>query len=199
MDESAIREVLARAQAIQAKGVRLSADKPIEEQPAVMELVDAAEEAGIERTAVLQALHEREPVLPERVSVGSLVFAPSSDGEFYVAHVLAIKEGQAEVKFGNGSRARVYGEALRPFSLLPGESVMCDTHSGWRKSTVEKYDPKDEFVRAKGMWGNGDFRLDQIKMYRPAKPGRYDFGFWLLVGMPFFLGISAAECAGPPR
>ena len=193
MDEETIRKILARAEAIQENNLQGTGNVTLENQPGVAELVDAATEAGLEKAAVLHALRENAPVLPPAVTVGGLVFAPSQDGEDYVAKVLAIKGGQVEVRFFNGATARVYGEAVEPFSPLPGQRVLCQRADEWLEGEVLDYDPKKHFIRAKGDWGTSVLDLSRIRKFRAmAKPVQRNL-FWLFMAIAFTLGIAASE------
>jgi hypothetical protein len=194
MDEETVRKVLARAAAIQENELQNPDQLPLEKQPGVAELVEAATEAGLERSAVMHALRENAPVLPATVSVGGLVFAPSRDGENYVAKVLAIKDGQVEVRFFNGATARVYGESVEPFAPLPGQSVMCQRVDDWLEGQVLEYDPKKHYIRVKGEWGTSGLDLSQIRKFQAsAAPVQQRNLFWLLVAVAFALGIAASE------
>ncbi|MBS1724711.1 MAG: hypothetical protein JSS66_17355 [Armatimonadetes bacterium] len=196
MDEEAIRKVLARAAALQEHGLQDSATVPLEQQAAVKEFLDAAEEGGFARGAVVHALHESAPVLPPSVTPGSLVFAPSGDGETYVAKVLAIKDGQVEVRFFNGATARVYCEAVEPFAPLPGQMVLCQRVDDWLEAEILEYDPKKHYIRAKGEWGTSGFDLGQVRKWKPAEKPAGKNLTWLLLAIVFILGFVVSELTG---
>lgn len=81
LEDSEIREVLARAQEIQRHT-----------RPAAIELeavIEAAEQVGIPRAAVERALRERLDLPARAPAAGDLAFAKSADDRFYVAEVVS--------------------------------------------------------------------------------------------------------------
>lgn len=83
--------------------------------------VAAAEEIGIPRDAMLQALREQHVLPLVSYQAGDQVFAKSVDGAYYAASITDVNEdGTAQVQFISGSHHRVTLKDLRPFALIPG-------------------------------------------------------------------------------
>ncbi|MFZ4506217.1 MAG: hypothetical protein ACOYON_00790 [Fimbriimonas sp.] len=104
--------------------------------------VRAAEEAGISREAITQAMRERlQPTISD-LQTGERVFAKSADGAFYVALVSKVDGPIAKVRFLNGGDHEIATADLRPFSLLPGMQVEAKWPMwGWYSVKVERFDP----------------------------------------------------------
>ena len=115
MDQREAQEILRRAQEIESQqGVMLRSQADVEQ------FVSAAEEAGLSRDAVLQALRERLRMPAEAFEPGSLVFAESADGRFHVASLTSLDEHTAKIRFLNwGTEETVTLEHIR----LPREGV----------------------------------------------------------------------------
>jgi hypothetical protein len=141
--------VLARAEEIQ-RGSRHGAEWNAE----VAAVISAAEEVGLSRRAVERALNERLNLPAPPPSVGSLAWARSTDGKFYVAEVLAIVDEGARVRFLGGSEYRLTLDQLRPCAFIPGERVVCNwPWWGPWTCTVVAYDPFEERVKLNDGWG----------------------------------------------
>lgn len=143
MDSNELQEVLRRAQEIE-RGSGLGFSSPSE----VDSFVSAATEAGISREAVLQALQERLGVPHDGFKVGETVFAKGADKHFYAATIVEVDEKWAKVKFVNGSEHRCPLADLRPFSLVPGQSIsyLSKDYMVWMNGPVNGYDPVGKVV-----------------------------------------------------
>src|SRR5687768_5183766 len=98
LTDDELRDVLARAEEIQ------SASRRKDEMNTELEaVIGAAEEMGLARPAIELALRERLAFSVTPPTVGSLVFARSADGKFYVANVLSISADAIRVRFLQGS------------------------------------------------------------------------------------------------
>ena len=121
LTDDELRDVLARAEEIQhasRHGPAWNAE--------VAAVISAAEEVGLSRRAVELALSERLNLPAAPPSVGSLAWARSKDGKFYVAEVLAIVDEGARVRFLGGSEYRLPLDQLRPCAFIPGERIVCN-------------------------------------------------------------------------
>src|SRR5574339_280004 len=98
LSDDELRDVLTRAEEIQRSS--RSVDTMQSEIEAV---VGAGEAVGLDRVAIERALRERLDVTLSPPSPGSLVFAQSADGKFYVAEVLSASGDSVRVKFLRGS------------------------------------------------------------------------------------------------
>lgn len=162
--EQQIREVLARAGEIQ-----LHSDPGESEATQMEAIVAAAEEAGLSREAVLQAMRERLHVGTEGPAVGSRVFATSADGKFYVADVLELGERSVRVRFLKGGELDVPLGSTQPASFLPGQRIVCPWPDwGWWTCTVVSYDADHGTVRAHDGWGTTEsFPISEVRMDPP--------------------------------
>jgi hypothetical protein len=150
LTDDELRDVLARAEEIQR------ASRRGDERNAELEaVIGAAEEVGLARPAVEQALRERLALPATPPAVGTLAFARSADDKFYVAEVLSISTEGIRVRFLRGSEHLVTLDQLRPCSFLPGERVVCNW-PWWGPWTcaVVAYDAAKRRVKVSDGWGN---------------------------------------------
>jgi hypothetical protein len=139
LTDEELRQTLDRARQIATAG-DATALVPAEAE----EYVRAAEELGVPREALVQALRERQ-LLRGAFDPGDLVFAPSMNQFWYVARVAKIDGGVATVDFVGGSEHTCPVAELRPFSLIPGRKIQADLGpwgGGWSSSAVLKYEPE---------------------------------------------------------
>jgi hypothetical protein len=107
----------------------------------------AAEEMGIPREAMLQAIRERRVIPGETLEVGQRVFAPSADGFWYVAELLSLTEHTAKVRFLEGGEHTCATSDVRPLSLIPGRKLQGDIKGwGWYGCLVVRHDPAKDRV-----------------------------------------------------
>lgn len=160
LTDNEIREVLARAEEIHGAGPATD----------LANVLQAAQEAGLPREAVEQALRERADVGfdPE---VGELVFAKSTDGKYYAARVLALEDSFCEVRFCKGGTTRVSPGDIRPCPLLPGSRVVCHWPEwGWWTCTVVNYDADRETAKVTDGWGSTrTFPVAELRLDPPTK------------------------------
>ena len=100
---------------------------------------------------------------------GTLTWAQSSDGKFYVARVVSVSEQDARVRFLRGSEHRVGIDQLRPCAFIPGERVACNW-PGWGPwvCTVVAYDPDKQQVKLNDGWGfTKSFELSEVWLAPP--------------------------------
>ena len=149
LSDEELRDVLIRAEEIE-RGAR-TADTMQAEFEAV---IGAGEAVGLSRVAVERALRERVELVTTPPAIGSLVFARSADGKFYVAEVISGDQSDIRVRYLRGSEHTVALDQLRPCALLPGEKVMVNWPwwGPWNCTTVS-YDSAKQKVKLTDGWG----------------------------------------------
>lgn len=165
MTNEQFREVLARAEEIDMqRAMRL------EESNETNQLIQAAEEAGLSREAVMTALRERISLNEHPLAEGDLIFAKSADDRHYVARVQSVDGGILRVQFLNGSETTVERASCRPFQATPGSKMQAQWPSwGWWTCNVVTYDARNQKVQLSDGWGEqqwfhiSDVRLDLRK------------------------------------
>lgn len=165
LTDDEFRDVLTRAEEIQR------ASRHVDETNAEMEaVIGAAEEVGLARPAVERALRER-LALSAPPAVGTLTFARSADGKFYVAEVLAISTEGVRVRFLRGSEHLVLPDELRPCSFIPGERVTCNwPWWGPWTCTVVAYHAASQYVELSDGWGSTEtFPVADVWLTPPQK------------------------------
>lgn len=162
--EEEIRQVLARAEEIHQRG----GHKPSESDSEIV--IRAAEEAGLPREAVEQAIRERFDIPAEIPKKGELVFAKSSDGRYYVAEVLESERG-IRVRFSKGGEVSLTLEDLRPCTFLPGARIVCPWPDwGWWTCTVISYDAEKRKVKVTDGWGgNQTYSIADVRLDPPRR------------------------------
>lgn len=150
LSDDELREVLARAEEIQ-RGSRT-----VDGMQAEMEAVIGAGEAvGLARPAMERALRERFDMVAAAPDPGSLVFAQSADGKYYVAEVVSASGDSLRVKYLRGSEHTVTPEQVRPCAFLPGEKVVANwPWWGPWTCTVISYDAARQRVKLSDGWGS---------------------------------------------
>jgi hypothetical protein len=186
LSDDELREVLARAEEIQ-RGSR-----SVDTMQAEMEVVIGAGEAvGLARPAIERALRERFDVASTLPTPGSLVFAQSADGKYYVAEVVAATSDSVRVRYVRGSEHTVTPDQLRPCAFLPGEKVIANwPWWGPWTCTVISYDAARQKVKLSDGWGyTKTFPIAEVwQSGRKAWSGRLRIAAtWLSVG----LGLGA--------
>jgi len=163
---SDLSEILARAQEISS-----GKSGSVLQTQEVAEILDAAEEAGLDREATLMALQERLAQVNQDYSPGELVFALSSDGHSYPAIVVEKTDNRLEIRFMNGTRVRLGVHEVQPFSLTPGIKLHFQnpTMGIWTEGEVVRYNEDGRSLTFK-YWGQDNtVSLDQVRINR-AKP-----------------------------
>lgn len=171
------RLILQRAEEIQANtALRLDSDSSTDQ------LLIAAEEAGLSRDAVVQALQEQRALESRKLESGGHVFALSSDERFYVATVKAVNGDLVDVTFLNGSDHVLQRRDIRPFSLLPGQSLAVQWPGwGWWVSKVITFDREQLKVRVSDNLGTElTVPLSEVRLNpdRPPTAARERLKLW---------------------
>jgi hypothetical protein len=182
LSDDELREVLARAEEIQ-RGSR-----SVDTMQAEMEVVIGAGEAvGLARPAVERALRERFDLAGSLPAAGTLVFAQSADGKYYVAEVVAATTDSVRVRYLRGSEHMVTPDQVRPCAFLPGEKVVANW-PWWGPWTcnVISYDAARQKVKLSDGWGyTKTFPIAEVwQSGRKAWSGRLRIAAsWLSVGV----------------
>jgi hypothetical protein len=171
LSDEELRDVLARAEEIERttrQGSAWSAE--------LAAVIGAAEEVGLSRQSVERALAERLHLPGAPPAVGSLAWARSADGKFYVAEVLSTSDQSARVRYLRGSEHTLTPDELRPCAFIPGERVACHwpTWGPWT-CTVVAYDATKQRVKLSDGWGSTHtFPISEVWLVPPtnAKPTR---------------------------
>lgn len=178
------RQVLDRAQQL------LSADQKLDVYRA---FIDAAEEVGIPRNAVEQALLERLNTPKLNVAPDAMVWAPGADGHLYPAKVKSTTETHAEILFSNGAHSHVLLDQIQSFALTPGLKIEAQLPSWnyWTLMDVQTYNPVANAVTI-SYWGTEyTITLDKLRLPTAKKAVKTPFTFeW----RSFLFGLLSASC-----
>ncbi|MBS1714344.1 MAG: hypothetical protein JST30_08405 [Armatimonadetes bacterium] len=182
MQQETLRELLVRAEEIQQQS-----SVEIETRSEVQELIVAAEESGVSRDAILQALRERISATERPLTEGELAFVTSSDGHQYVARTLDVGPHSVKVRFLKGGEASVPRTDVKPLSVMPGQTLCCPWPNwGWWNCKVVGYDPENLMVRVTDGWTEqASFHLSDVRLNKPSAPG-----FSRLKDKLFVVGIA---------
>jgi len=190
LSEEQIRQVLSRAEEIHLREAMAEcADGE------VASILRAAEELGLPREAVRQAVHEQLgiPLVPPKA--GEIAYAKSADGHFYVVDVLSCDERTAKVRFIKGGEHTVPITDLRPCSFLPGQKLVAKwPFWGWWPGDVVSYNAGKKRVKVTDGWTEKTFSLGDIRMQPPKAPRQnvHSRAYWFL----FSLGALAGGGIG---
>lgn len=163
MRSDEMQEVLARAHEIESQsGALLHSETDVES------FVAAAEETGLSRDAVLQALRERLRLPAEAYEPGKQVFAASADGHHYVANLLSISDRTAKVEFLNGGTHTLPVHELRAFSTIPGQKVQYFSPSSgmWFTGTIVKYNEAKKTIKVSAWGSEESVSLAKVRLAR---------------------------------
>ncbi|ARU41318.1 hypothetical protein CCB80_09300 [Armatimonadetes bacterium Uphvl-Ar1] len=163
-DEHAIREILRRAEEIHIGA-------PQQDDTEAKAIIKAAEEAGLPRAAVEQALQERLAQVQATTTPGEFLFAPSADGKLYVAELISSNGATTRARFLNGSDISVPTSQTQPANFLPGSKVYANWPSfGWWNCTVISFDKSNRLLRLSDGWGNEkSFPLAEVRINPPVQ------------------------------
>ena len=119
--------------------------------------------------------------------IGSLVFAQSADGKYYVAEVLSVQSEAVRVRFLRGSQHTLTLDQVRAASFLPGERVVVNwPWWGPWTCTVISYDEQKEKVKLSDGWGDSkSFPISEVwQTNRTAWSGKFRIAAtWLSIGI----------------
>lgn len=180
LSDDELRDVLTRAEEIQRNS--RTADSMQAEIEAV---IGAGEAVGLARPALERALRERLDLAASPPAPGSLVFAQSADGKYYVAEVVTAAHDSVRVRYVRGSEHTVTQDQLRPCNLLPGERVMVNwPWWGPWKCTVVSFDAAKHKVKLTDGWGDTkSFSIAEVWQSGRRPGGKFRlYATWLSVG-----------------
>lgn len=187
LNESEMREVLARAQEIDAHGEQ-------GESASYEPLVAAAHEVGISREAITLALKERFQAVGHEPKPGDLVFARSMDEHFYVARLVSRDGIHSVVQFLNGGERTLPTADTRPCQLFPGSKVLVDWPGwGWWTATIVSFNAEKMTLDATDGWSNAKtFPVANIRLgsERKAKPLTVTAAYWISAAAALAAGIG---------
>ena len=135
----------------------------------------AAEEAGVPRQAMLQALRERFLVPTETIEPGDIVFAPAADKAWHAASVIRMESTTSViVKFLTGGEQSISVTDIRPLGLVPGREVEFDyqvvvpeMRGIWHRGKVAEYDAEKQ--QAKITYGLTPYTVPLTKLRLPQQ------------------------------
>jgi hypothetical protein len=183
-------EILRRAQVLESAAPQHTPQHA--PQSSVDSFLQAAEELGLSRQALVQALRERSGQALEGVEPGDAVFAKSADGAFYAATVLETKSHSAVVRFASAGDHEVALPDLRRFSILPGQKLEAKQGFwGWLPAEVEKYDPQKQKVTVSDGFNSKAYPLTEIRL--PVEKTRRELAVRALL---FRVGLISAGIGG---
>lgn len=186
LTEDDIKGVLARAEEINL-GTDASEDSDV--------VLLAAEEAGLPREAIEQALREQIGLFSESPKVDDLVFAKSTDDHHYIATVTAVIDNGFHVRFLKGGESKLPLQHLRPCGFLPGEELTVHwPWWGWWVVTVLNYDSESRRVRVSDGWGSEEwFSLTDVRLDPARKPkNKLKAMVWTYTALIGVSGIAGA-------
>jgi len=137
LGEPELSQALVRAQEIAAAG---PTESPLEQRFAAY--LQATDELGLPREAVVQALKEQLGLSDLQLEPGARVFAPSADGYLYAATVQTVEKSGVRVSFDAGGEHLCDYTDLRPFALSPGTIVegCWREDDTWYGARIRQYD-----------------------------------------------------------
>jgi hypothetical protein len=166
LQDSELGDVVRRAQEIQDQTHLM-----LDPHPDLEQYIRAAEEAGIDRAATMQALRERLSFPVEKFKEGEYVFAKSADGFYYVAILESLDGRQAKVQFLSGMDHHCDATDLRLFSLTPGQRVSYHSKSSgmWWEGQLVKFNRDKEQVTVSS-WGDSEsVSLQKVRLPRDVQ------------------------------
>lgn len=186
LTEEQVRDALSRAEELHLRSALAEGHSP-----ALESVLNAAEEMGISRDAMPQALQEKLGKPMETPEVGDMVFARSADNNYYVANVVAAEAGRVRVRFLSGGEDTLPEDALRPCNFVPGMKVFAQWPVwGWYKGDVISYDAKKGKLLVSDGWSEKKFSISEVRL----EPVKQKSGstrsklYWTLITVGIALG-----------
>jgi len=169
LSDEELAAVVQRAHEISSLQERLEGSKR-----GVEDYIKVAEEMGVPREAMVQALNERFAFLNREIETGQLVFARSSDGRAYAAKVMSCDGDSATVRFLNGGEARIGRHELQEPNFSPGTSYeyLSPSYMCYVRTQVVKFD-RDSLTVTFNYWGTEEtVPLAKVRTPKPKSgPG----------------------------
>jgi hypothetical protein len=188
LNDEELAAVVQRAHEIQSLQGRLD-----ETKTSVEDYMRVAEEMGVSREAMQQALSERFAFLHREIEPGTLVFARSSDGRGYAAKVVSSDGDAVHVRFLNGGDARVGRHELQEPSFAPGATYefFSPSYSMYVRGQVTRFD-RDALTVSYSAWGSEEtVPLSKVRTPRPRSgPGVPPWVYTLLISLGAGIGAT---------
>jgi hypothetical protein len=168
LSDEELAAVVQRAHEIQSLQGRLE-----ESRTSMDDYVRVAEEMGVNREAMVQALTERFAFLDREIEPGLLVFAKSGDGRCYPAKVVTTNGDMVSVRFLNGGEARVGRHELQEATFAPGAQYefLSPSYQMYCKAQVSRFD-RDSLTVTFNYWGTEEtVPLAKVRMPKPRAKG----------------------------
>jgi hypothetical protein len=150
LSDESVRQTVRRAAEIME---HTTVDGSSDPHASVALYLDAAEEAGISRDAMLQALYEQKILVSaDSFQMGEMVFAESeADGNLYPATVIARGPNSIKAAYKVTGEATVPISSVREFAVLPGTRLQFHHPDFlgvglWGTGRVNQYDPVTELL-----------------------------------------------------
>lgn len=187
LPDQTLRDVLQRAQEISSEtGLMLK------QNPEWSDLLQAAEEAGIPREAILEALRERIAPDTQEYEVNELVLATDGNGWYHTARIDSVRSATARVRFLGGGDADLPLQDIRRFTLVPGAKVNIFYGGVWTTANVVSYN-RDAMSVTMNIWGGqhtATLDVIRIRDERKVMPLADRIKIWLYCGAGVLAGGS---------
>ena len=196
LNENEIREILKRAEQIHIGAARE------DEEADSKALIKAAEEAGLPREAIEQALRERLEAQTITSTPGDFIFAPSADGKYYTAEFIESNAHTTRARFLTGGEISFPTEQAHPAQFLPGSKIQANwPNFGWWTCTVIAFDKPNRLLRLSDGWGNEkSFPLAEVRFTPPRVNNNDFFGqlttFWEKNKMSLLIALGVVLVLG---
>ena len=169
-DESIQQTVRRAAEIMEHEALGSSADP----HASVALYLDAAEEAGISRDAMLQALYEQKILVSaDSFQIGDMVFAESeADGNLYPATVIARGPNSIKAAYKVAGEATVPAASVREFAVIPGTKLQfhhpdCLGAGLWGTGKVSAFHPETEMFDMSYGGTNYSVPIANVRIKKP--------------------------------
>lgn len=179
-----------------ASEISTETEEILTNDPEMAMIAHSAEEAGLPREAVLQALRERLAERNNLFKANEIVLAGSADGMFYAALVKGTEGGTVKVRFFQGGDAFVPATAIQPFSAIPGSKFQffTDALGMWTTGRLTRFN-EDSRTATFECWGTEyTVPLDKVRMDTRPNTSHWK---WLTNprSVAFIIGVTVAAFA----
>lgn len=160
-EQTELNDLLTRAQEIDH-----SSDHLLQSRPDLAELINAAEESGLPREAVMAALRERLAELSAAHEPGDPVFAQSPDGHWYPAIFDRQKGNRVDLRYFSGSIGSLEPSKIRPFDLAPGVKLQAysSSYKMWVDAEIVRYNPDARSITVNYWYTEEVLPLERIRL-----------------------------------
>ncbi|MDI9638592.1 tudor domain-containing protein [Kamptonema cortianum] len=185
-------QILRRAQEIASSEQAL-----LDDQQEWRPIIDAAEEAGLNRDSVMAAIRERLAEQAIEHQPGEIVLAKSPDGHSYPAVFQSTKPSGVVVRYLTGGEGTVPITDIRPFSMIPGMKidVLSNSYKMWLRAEVIRFNPDSRSITV-NCWSSEEvLPLERIRIAGTNKKFPFNIkGHWAIIaGISFGAGATIAS------